>query len=1483
MGDTNDMPQTTPKRRSRRRRWLWRVSWLALIVSLLGATAIGLLFTPAAGVILRPKLEQELGVRTEGGSLRMDLGGDIIIRDVTFRTPDVAGGPVGEASRFLVIKHGRILLWWRGKLRGQSLVRRVEVFDADVRLSKPFDDFDLNILAIEPPQKAGPSGPLPSIIVHRAQILLGEHNTSGDITELRTLPMVASLRNSRDEPGAYDVTAFEDPKLSTSAKPLRFEGSLGPNGFSGKLGGIDMADFPPETIPVQLRDTYTELAVAGRTRGATVRYNRALDVLELVLDFQEASPFPAPFTEDSDISARLDLRLPVPTDEQGTLQPLIPASGSGQLRLVQRPAPVNGTGVSWRSVQAPEEPGEIGLGQRTFMIEGRLNSTIEDANAQIDMRLWIGGATPLYEFEVATAEPYEFSLATPWLHRETPVLQTVSKVLDMLEPAGTVSLIARVSQVAEGDGVRQSVEGRGTIRDASMRFEHFPYPIGGVSGTIELDDGQIRLVGLRGSTPSGSEVLASTTITLDQVATGVDVDVQAFGVPYDETLRQTLDEVAPEIREIILNEDALASAYSDGLVREPGAIGRAPAFALGGEADAHVRVIRRPGVNGSTTVNVEVRTSGFGLVPEAFPVPVIIDDALLTIDLPSELETLAMGRPQAVRIEAQDARATTVAGGEAKLSVVVSVPIDVPSDQDRATTVDVTVDAQNVPVHEPLLAAVPGGSSEGEQPDGPRGLLRALGPKGEINALVRILRDESGEIDWWAEIVPQDASLVPAPLDARQPLAIEGLMGTIRVDGDGLRGEVAGMTRRGGAVRANFRANFGRDSAIVVLTSEDLNLECPVEDAVAVFAPELARSLLAARDTFDVRGIADVSTSVRKAGEDVSAEVRVSRVDRLRFDWLDGRMGLDNGRGTIIVSTTDEGPLVSFDRVLAEGSFENEPIGRVRLRGEMPIDALRDAGSRFTRPTTLDLEVQGGRLESKLLRTLAGNRSASGAESLLGLWDIRGEYDALVALETPAYSGDGPGAKPLRAFELSPYDASMIRNGTRIDVPWVSGVVAGQELAPSDDGPGGTARYAGEVDYLTLGGDDWWVSLDGYWRADGGSESEFEVSLDGQIRESEDGVTHAHGLPAPLIGILPPGVGATLDTMNVESTGEVTVEDGRLRVKSHRRTDTRIEIDAAVAMERVEIGLRPTAESSEEDGTTRPIAMFDRGVLDVQSDTAHAQRRATMDISADQGQIWGLGVGDVELHADVNLDGTIDLSNVRADAGGGRVAGRGRVILPPIEGDPARFELDLGGAGLHTERLLAAVQERETEQTRGAGDLDLSLGLAGEFGDIDSLRGRGSMRIRGGSPVELPLPIRAAVEAMNVNFGADRYDAVNGEFYLQGQTMTFTRLAVSSDSVILNGLGTVGLRGRELDMSITSRPTNDTMFRSFVRMIREVIVAIELRGTLDDPAPAPKPQALVGPLDRFRRMLQGGLTYEEWTKERLRRFDREQGEPTSGW
>lgn len=1460
-------------RRGLARRWLVRCLVLALAMVVLSCVGVLLLLTPAAGLVLRPQLESQMGVLLEGGTLRLDSSGDVVIKGVDFRTRPGPGAPVGESSRFLTIEDGRILLGWKGAFRGQPLVRRVDIFDAQVRLSKPVDDFDLNILAIAAP-KGGSGGALPGIVVHRASVLLGEHDSTGAIQALRTLPLSASLRGSRARPGTYDVSAHEVAALSTSVRPLRFEGSLGPDGFSGRLGAFDMADFPPEAIPVQLREFYRELAIGGRARGATLRYDRGSDVLELTLDVLSGATEPAPFPEDSSLDARLDLRLPVPTDEAGTLRPLIPASGSGKVKLVQRPAPEAGRGVAWRDVQAAQEPGEPGLGRRTLMLEAALDSTIEDAHVRLDARVWLGGAEPLYQFTVDTAEPYVFGPDTAWLQRPSPVIGKIREVLAMFEPSGTVEFGARVSQVAHAGGVRQRVEGGGTFRDASMRYEKFPYPVRGITGDIVLDDGQVRLENIKGRTAGGGEALSAVTIRIDEVATGVDVDVQAFNVPYDDTLRQALDDVAPAIRRIALNEDALRGLIARGIVRGPGMPGRMPAFALGGEADAVVRVRRQAGVPGSTSVEVVARTTNFGFVPEAFPVPVVGRDVVVNVFLPSELETTLMGVPRSLRVWAEGARATSLAGGDIGLRLDVAVPID-DVDDTRTTTVDLEIEARGVPVHEAVLAAVP----VGEGTMGPGPILRGLHPAGTIDALVRVTRDQSGEVGWSAEVTPRELTLRPRALDRREGLWLDAVTGTVRVDALGLRADVGARSRRGGTIRANLRAGFEDGGVLAIFTSEGLNLETPVEDAIALVSPDLARSLADLREAYDVRGRADVSASVRVANGVPAAEVRVARLDGVRFDWLGGRMGLDEGRGSIVVSTTDEGPLLAFDRVAALGSYRDESIGRVRLRGEIPIDALREGGARFSKPTRMGIELQGGRLDSPLLRTLAGERGGGRLRALLDEYDPRGEYDAMVGLDTAAYTGGDTGQKPLRTFELSPYEFSMLRDGRRVGVPWVSGLLTGRELAPSPTGPGGATTYAGLLDNLTLGGDGWWVSFDGGWSADGQGHIVLDAALDGEVgRALGEDEARPFGLPGPLVAIAPPGVAGALEGVAFENAGDLSLRNGRLHARARPGWALSVEASASVGIEAFRAGLRPTKE-----GIDKPMVALRDTVLDVRASSDNPDSLATLQWRSREGEVWGLEAAGVGILADVRRDGTVEIPRLVLGSGGGRLAGRGGITLPGASGEPGRFEFEVAGAGLHTERLIAAVQDRDSRDVHGAGDMDLSLGLAGNFGEPSSVRGRGSLRIRGGSPVDLPLPIRATVEALNVTFGADRYDSVNGEFYIDGAEMTFTRLAVSSDSVVLDGLGTVGLEDGQLDMRLSTRPIRDTTVRALLRFLREVIVSVELRGTLDNPSPAPKPQALVGPLDALRRFIKGGLTYEEWKMERLRRFDREYAEPSSGW
>ncbi|GIW74771.1 MAG: hypothetical protein KatS3mg103_1293 [Phycisphaerales bacterium] len=1484
-----------PASRLRVRRWARRLLLAGVALVVLAAVCCGLLLTPAAGLVIRPYLARQLGVQVVGGTLRMDLGGDVLIEGVTLRTPEGPGKPVGQAARFLTIEKGRIYLWWRAYAQGQPLVRRVEVFQAQVRLTKPLDDFDLNVLAIEPPASANRGGrPLPGVLVHRASVLLGEHDDRGRITELRTLPMVFSLRPSRSQSGSYEVTAFEDPSLSTSNKPLRFEGRIGPEGFSGRLGGIDMADFPPSTIPAQLREAYAQLRIGGKTRGATVRYDRASDVLELVLDFQSQATGPAPLPDDSGIDARLDLRLPVPTDERGTLRPMIPASGSGVLRLVQRPDPARGPVIPWQQVQAPDEPGEPGNGRRTLVVQGRLRGTIEDASVGIDMTLWLGGAQPLYRFQVATLEPYRFSPATAWLSHPVPIVSKIAGLAGMLQASGSVSLWATVSQVADGQGVAQRVSGTGTLRQGAIRFEHFPYPVQNITGAIELDDGQIRLPQMIGWTPSGSQVLASVEVALDEVATGVLVEAQAFAVPYDDTLAQTLDAVSPAIRDIVLDERAYRRLVEQGLVRPAGSPGWVPAFALGGEIDATLRVHRQAGVQGSTTVRVEARSPRFGLLPGAFALPMVAQDLRLLVELPSEVQTTAQGKDRQLLVRATGAKATTLAGGLATIDLLVAVPLDqddTPAPK-RSTTVQLDVQAQDVPIHPALLAALPEASpGRASGLGGLDGVLARLGPSGPLDASVRVTRDQRGSLDWWAQVQPAGLTLQPPALDARPPLRIEGVTGTIRVDGRSVQGELQGRSDRAGVLHAQVRADRQDASLIATVAAEGMDLRTPIEDAIAAFDASLARTIGQARRTYAPEGRADLSASIRLDGQhQPAAGVRLFGLDGVRFDWLGGRMGMDQARGAIALTTTDAGPLLVFDRLSAQGVYDQSPIGRIRVRGRLPLDALGSDGARFDRDTTLRIEVLGGSLDSPLLRTLAGSRAGQELAGMLESLDLRGEYDAMVALDVPAYAGTGPGSRPVRRFELSPYDASFVRHGRRIEVPWISGLITGTQTTPSTRGLAGPAGYAGRIDNLTLGGDDWWASLDGAWQTDGTTFLHAEGDLDGVVQADplNASADRRRGLPAALLAILPQGVDEALEAMALHNEDAVHIRGGSVRVDLHHRRPARVQAQATVDLASIRAGQRASSRAPDDPGPQAdeappPIARLSDATLQVHADTADRALVAELQLDARRGMVWGLPLGPASLRAEVGRQGRIVLPTIQASAGGGRVAGRGRIVLPGEAGGSAGYELDLAGAGLHTEAVIAAIQDRPPAEGHALGEMDLALGLAGVVGSPEVRRGRGSLRIRGGSPVDLPMAIRAAVEALNVRLGADRYDAVNGDFYVSGRSLTFTRLQVGSDAVVLEGLGTVDLDDASLDLTITSRPRQDNWLRALVRAWRDAIVSVQVRGTLDDPEPAPRPQALVGPLDRLRRMIQGGLTYEEWQRERLRRYARQRSEPRSGW
>ncbi|MEO1007771.1 MAG: AsmA-like C-terminal region-containing protein [Planctomycetota bacterium] len=1521
-----------PEKPRRGKRWLRRAIVAVLVgIALLVGGALAML-SPLAGVVLRPQLATQLGVDVRGGSLRLTTSGDIEISNATFVVPNGRPGIViGDAARVLTVRRGVITLDWRGRSGGGPLVERVDLFDAVVRVSKPLDRFDLNILDIRPPA-GGAGGPLPSVVVHRADLVLAEHDGTGDMTTLRELPITATLSPSADRTGAYDIELREDATRSTSAQPIKFAGMLRPDGFSGRVGALDIADFGPETIPLQLRELYTELRLAGRTRGARVFYDETTDVLEVVLDVRGGGS-PAPFAEDAATPARLELHIPAPVDEAGTLRALIPASGSGTVRLVQRPAPRGVTPVPWQSVQATPEPGEPGVGTRRLYIEGDLDTTIEDLACDLDFRIWLGGGEPLYSFGLESRDEYAFTPDAPFFDVDNEILGKLGELFEDLGVEGGIEFAASAAQVADGAGTRQIVEGSGLIRRGKLRYAQFPYPVMDVDGLITIRGGIIELQDVQGRTPAGSPVAASGRILLDEEATGVDLTIEAFSAPFDQTLRETLDAVSPAIREIVMNEAALAERREAGLLRAPGSPGAsAPFFELGGDIDATVRVVREKGRLGSTSVLVEASSERFGLLPEAFPVPLIARDVVVRVDLPPEYESAEAGEPQMLEVTAPSGTISTLSGGRASIDLSVRVPLGA---EELSTAIDLEVDARGVPVSPLLIEAIPEPSEPGSGTPSPRRLLTRLDPAGPIDATVAVGRSHRARVDWRAEVRPDRVELRPPALDpTRDPIRLVGTTGVIRVDEDGLTGDLRAACEDGGGITTQLRVDNEEKRVLAVVSSVALNLQAHVEDVIALFSPDLANQLDEERRLYHIEGAANLTASVLSTPERVGAEVRISQLRDVRFDWLGGRLELDDSRGAIIVNNTDQGPIARFERLVAQGAYNGEPSGRFRLHGSMPFGALQEAGSLYPDPTALEIEVQGGSIEGPLFRTLVGDRIGEAGAEIYEEFEPTGEYDAMVALRTAGYAG-GEGVRSVRSFELSPYDLEFTRRGVRHRVPWISGLLTGDEQ-PSPDG---TSLYRGLIDDLTLGGDGWWIGLDGQWKAEDNGAVFGATTLEGELAppplDAEGRPVAVELLPEPLLALQLDAVAASIRGLELARAGPLSLPPSRLEIETNPERPVRVDLDLRLEAPDLRVGSRATGAAGAGDGDaddddappneeiadgrgaaagafglrrvaarrqagtsedalpgsaspainqarTHLVRVLDAAVgIRVRPD--EADEVASIEVHASRGEIRGIAAMQTRTHAVVRPGGRIEFPHVLVGTSGGRVTGTAMVQLGAEPGDPVGYEIDATGAGLKTERVIAGLQDRPAADLASAGDMDIALGLSGRLGSPDTLMGRGSLRIRGGSPVDLPLPIRAAIEALNVQVGGARYDEVNGEFHIVGPTMSFSHLTAGSDAVVLSGLGTVDLIDGRIALDITSVPRNDSVVQATLRALRDVIVAVELGGTLSDPQTRPRPQALTGPFDRLRQLLQGGLTAEEWRRERLRRFARQGTQPDSGW
>jgi hypothetical protein len=143
-----------------------------------------------------------------------------------------------------------------------------------------------------------------------------------------------------------------------------------------------------------------------------------------------------------------------------------------------------------------------------------------------------------------------------------------------------------------------------------------------------------------------------------------------------------------------------------------------------------------------------------------------------------------------------------------------------------------------------------------------------------------------------------------------------------------------------------------------------------------------------------------------------------------------------------------------------------------------------------------------------------------------------------------------------------------------------------------------------------------------------------------------------------------------------------------------------------------------------------------------------------------------------------------------------------------------------------------------------------SLTLAGKGDDPTSRRGRGTLTVRGGKVVSLPVVV-PLLRVSNLQLpSGDSLDYALADFFMQGEVLTIEQLSLSSRAVGLYGFGTMRWPGMDLDLRFrAANRARIPILTAIIEGVRDELVTTTVRGTLD------APDVQLRPLDGTRSML----------------------------
>lgn len=1363
-------PQGAAPRR-RRRRLRWAVRTLVALVIMLGGGVIVLTQTPLLKSMVLGRVDGLLGVHSTAARVTLARGGVLVIRDLSVRT-EVLAGPGGEVLR---AEEAHIALDLSGLWRGRANVKGVTLVKPRLRVSVN-EKGSLNLGLLRRPAQRGRAGRYPALDIIDGLVEVGEHR--GEAYQQRAeIGVRGGLYQRPNDASVYDIDLSESGSSSLGKLVLSGELNADTGQIDVTMQGIDLSAWSDRTAPGPYRNLWAAMDVRGDVESVRFAYT------------------PGSSVEASMALRSVAMNLPV-EDAEGERQLIAMRQVTGPIRFTRGGA------------------------------EASLHGFVEGVEANVSAR-YDGVSADAPFFVRVDAPRFAVEQRSALMALAPDVVRTIFDRFS--QPSMVLSGWVGVSRGApDAQGVQAEVVSEGSVQvsEGVARYEEYPYPFEHITGRVEFDAAEVRVIDFRGVSPSGAQLSLSGRVAPPEDHAAVDIRAHVLGMPVDAVLRESLPEHRRGIVDFLIDADALEMMYAQGVIvsaadaaRDREALRDARAqlaaarsahesmmeverlaaqvaalevrsargvFDAGGVLDVAIHVHRPEGEGGEYRTDLELRSTALSLVPRAFAYPLVGRDVLVRVD------------DEAVTIEPTRFDAPTGATGTIRGQVLLTLGAE-------DVTPELDIAALRVPIDEVLLQALPGDRASTSSP---AQALRKLAARGAVDADVRVYADVKtpGRTAFDVHVTGQALAARPqleGDLLALDDVQLEMMVQRDAVHVERVAGTIGGATVVGRGDVALDDAGQARSIAIA-LEAQGLSLKEPIEAAVAAFAPNAASQIAKTRQRHEPVGRADINAELSFEEAELDYRVRFAGLRDVELTSWGGRLALGEASGAVDVMPGR----AHFEALEGDLSFDGVPSGQVALRGDAHLDpgGIESSVVVPEGALTLAIDVAGGAIGSPLVRAIARATSPTFAqwmdENALG-----GRFGAQVALMSHA-----DGEQSVTGV-VRPASLAIDSGGERLALDEMTGTI---QISPA----GGAIDVHGAGTGVGL-------NVEGQWARDATTPFAFKGRVDAQAPSFSPGLRAA----------MPGALRDAFEGIELEVHGPVAVRGGELLIDWLDEGAAARVSGFAGEVVVADLQMNPGLAIAQADGTAQVETWQRAGTseLSIAFEVSRA-RAAALEVSGVRGRITSTpdaGGYVIQIPSGTVYGGRLSASAAVHGLGGTSLDGAGGEWEAHASFDRVDFRSML--QDLRRDGSTAA------QDVPGRGELFADLSVRGRVGS-DERQGRGMLRLQ--SPddkpktevLELPGLVQLVkLSSLQVPLG-EPVTFAYAEWYLDGPRMVFEEMTAESASVAVVGAGEMTWPGLDLDMTFTTRSLVQTpLLTELTEMLRNEVATARVSGTLYDP------------------------------------------------